>query len=149
MIELVVVIIILGILAATALPRFVDLSSSASVATVSSLAGSVREAAANWRMLCVVQGTSSCNSTSGVYTISNNGQSIQIWNGWPDAGDNIGYNEIDTAVQTGGFTVSIEAGQRTIWRLTSARDPLTCYVQYTEALTSGAEPIVATDTSGC
>ncbi len=44
LIELVVVIVILGILAATALPKFVDLGKDARVAAVNNLAGAVREA---------------------------------------------------------------------------------------------------------
>jgi MSHA pilin protein MshA len=148
LIELIVVIVILGILAATALPRFIDLSGSASTAAVDGMAGAVREAANQWRALCIVRGAA-CNPTSGAYIISNNGHSIQIWNGWPDAGDNIGGNEIDTAVLSSGFTVPIAAGRRTLWRLTKARDPSTCYVQYTEAIAPGDEAVVTTDTSGC
>lgn len=45
LIELVVVIVILGILAAAALPRFIDLSSDARVAAASGVAGAVSSAA--------------------------------------------------------------------------------------------------------
>jgi MSHA pilin protein MshA len=45
LIELVLVIVILGILAATALPRFVDLSVQARAAALSGLAGGIRSAA--------------------------------------------------------------------------------------------------------
>jgi prepilin-type N-terminal cleavage/methylation domain-containing protein len=46
LIELVVVIVILGILAATAIPRFIDLSDDASKAAVDGVAGAVSSAAA-------------------------------------------------------------------------------------------------------
>lgn len=46
LIELVVVIVILGILAATALPKFVDLSGEASQAAVDGVAGSISSASA-------------------------------------------------------------------------------------------------------
>ena len=46
LIELVLVIVILGILAATALPRFVDLSVQARAATLKGLAGNMRSAVA-------------------------------------------------------------------------------------------------------
>jgi MSHA pilin protein MshA len=45
LIELIMVIVILGILAATALPKFVNLSSDANVATAKGLLGSVAAAA--------------------------------------------------------------------------------------------------------
>jgi MSHA pilin protein MshA len=44
LIELVVVIVILGILAATALPKFIDLSGDASAAAAAGVAGSVSSA---------------------------------------------------------------------------------------------------------
>jgi MSHA pilin protein MshA len=44
MIELIVVIVILGILAATALPKFIDLSSDAKAAAISGLAGQAASA---------------------------------------------------------------------------------------------------------
>jgi prepilin-type N-terminal cleavage/methylation domain-containing protein len=46
LIELVVVIVILGILAATALPKFIDLSSDANTAAVQGVAGAISSAAA-------------------------------------------------------------------------------------------------------
>lgn len=46
LIELVVVIVILGILAVTALPRFIDLSSEAEQAAVDGVAGAVSSASA-------------------------------------------------------------------------------------------------------
>ena len=46
LIELVMVIVVLGILAAVALPKFVDLSNEASTATVKSFAGAISSASA-------------------------------------------------------------------------------------------------------
>jgi MSHA pilin protein MshA len=46
LIELIVVIVILGILAATALPRFIDVQGNARVAAVNGLAGGLRSAIA-------------------------------------------------------------------------------------------------------
>jgi MSHA pilin protein MshB len=48
-VELVVVIIILGILAATALPRFVDVSEDAHVSSVEAVAGSLESGAGLWK----------------------------------------------------------------------------------------------------
>ena len=46
LIELVVVIVILGILAATALPKFIDLSADANTAAVQGVAGAISSASA-------------------------------------------------------------------------------------------------------
>ena len=63
LIELVVVIVILGILAATALPKFVDLGSDARKAAVNNLEGSLRTAVRTGEAMCVLSPTT-CNSTS-------------------------------------------------------------------------------------
>jgi len=46
LIELIAVLVILGILAATAVPKFIDLSSEAQLAAVASIAGSLESASA-------------------------------------------------------------------------------------------------------
>ena len=58
MIELIVVIVILGILAATALPRFINVQSEARVASVNGLVGGLRSAAALARAAWLVAGSS-------------------------------------------------------------------------------------------
>jgi len=60
LIELVVVIVILGILAATALPKFVDLSTEADVAATKGVAGGISSAAA------INYGARKANSAKGV-----------------------------------------------------------------------------------
>lgn len=60
LIELVVVIVILGILAATAIPKFVDLSDDAAQAAVNGVAGAVSSAAS------INYAARKANSTKGV-----------------------------------------------------------------------------------
>lgn len=60
LIELVVVIVILGILAATALPKFVDLSTEADAAATKGVAGGISSAAA------INYGVRKANSAKGV-----------------------------------------------------------------------------------
>jgi MSHA pilin protein MshA len=57
LIELVVVIVILGLLAATALPKFVDLTSDARLASVQGVAGGLRSAAALAKAQVLVSGS--------------------------------------------------------------------------------------------
>lgn len=57
LIELIVVIVILGILAATALPKFVDLRTDAADAAVEGVAGALTSAAAINYSTCMARGT--------------------------------------------------------------------------------------------
>jgi MSHA pilin protein MshA len=79
LIELVVVVVILGILAATAVPKFFDLSSEASKASVQSSAGAISSAASiNYAKVkagttagtsgtvAVVSGTATCATLNGL-----------------------------------------------------------------------------------
>lgn len=95
LIELVVVIVILGILAATALPRFVNLQSDARAAALEGIAGAARSASAlvqakylavgstgagnldigNGTVVAVVSGGFPAASTAGIVTaLQNNAQ---------------------------------------------------------------------------
>ena len=64
LIELIVVIVLLGILAATALPKYVDLSSQAEAAGVKGVAGALSSAGAINYGACKAGGA--CVATSGV-----------------------------------------------------------------------------------
>ena len=72
LIELIVVIVILGILAATALPKFVDLSSNASTAAAQGVAGALASGAslnyaaslAGASATSVVSGTTGCDAAA-------------------------------------------------------------------------------------
>lgn len=71
LIELVVVIVILGLLAATALPRFIDLTGNARGASVSGVAGGMRSAAALAKAGWLIAG-------SGTTSITMDGQAVDV-----------------------------------------------------------------------
>jgi len=79
LIELVVVIVILGILAAFAVPRFMGLETQARVAAVKSMGGTLRSAAAMAHGVCMAQ---NCPNASTGITI--NGQAITFVNQYPN-----------------------------------------------------------------
>ena len=81
LIELVVVIVILGILAAVAVPKFIDMQSDARQASLDGLFGSVRSAMALSHAQALVDGVS--NQTG--QTITMEGTSITMDYGYPDA----------------------------------------------------------------
>ena len=77
LIELVVVIVILGILAAFALPRFARLDTSARVASARALEGSLRSGSALARSLWLSQGTNPANvNMEGVAVVMTAGMPV-------------------------------------------------------------------------
>jgi MSHA pilin protein MshA len=79
MVELIVVIVILGILAAVALPRFMGLEREARIASLKSMGGAMMSAAQMAHGLCMAQ---NC-PPGGSLTID--GQTVVLVNGYPNA----------------------------------------------------------------
>ena len=135
LIELVVVITILGILAAFAFPRFASLEVEARAATVDGLAGSVRAGNALAHSMDLVGAT-----------VVMEGNTILMVNGYP-SGAATGIE--DTLSDLTGFTASYAAGPPTV--TTFERDGGTatnCTVVFTAAAVGGS-PTITTDTSAC
>lgn len=139
LIELVIVIVILGILAAFAVPRFADTSTDARKSTVKGLEGSVRSAAA------LAHATSLAQSKAAGDSISMEGATIAMANFYPtESSSGIGATLADTA----GFTPELSGG---IFRFKKdgATDPTNCAVTYDEAASTSSPPTIAAITSGC
>lgn len=92
LIELIMVIVILGILSAFALPRFADLSSDAERAAIEGALGSVKSASAIAHAAALAGG-----QTGATGTVSLEGQTIALVHGYP--GGTLDANRADT---TGG-----------------------------------------------
>ena len=131
--EVVVVITILGILAAFAFPRFASLESEVRQATVNALGGSIRDATARARSQALARGSPA--------TITMEGQSITMLNGYPDEAS------IDDALQDfTGFQYNNASIAR--FRKLDAPAPNTCMVTYADAVV-GAPPVITVLTGGC
>lgn len=75
LIELVVVIVILGILAATAIPKFVDLSTDADTAVISATKGAIDSAAT----MCMAKNKGACDGdTILTYLSSGSGVTVTV-----------------------------------------------------------------------
>ncbi|RTL57863.1 MAG: prepilin-type N-terminal cleavage/methylation domain-containing protein [Rhodocyclaceae bacterium] len=91
LIELIIVITIIAILAAVALPRFIDAQKDARTAKANAIFGSIRSAAALAKSRCeldsaAVSGTiaSPCAPKSATSTVLMDGQSVAMVYGYPD-----------------------------------------------------------------
>ena len=138
LIELVVVITILGILAAFAVPRFASLEGQARLAATQALAGSVRSGASLAHALWLAQG----NPASVAVTME--GAAITISNGYPD-----GPTIDDTLVEYAGFLLTAAGADAVFTKSTPAGVAIpNCFVTYTPAPANGAPQVVST-VNGC
>ena len=145
LIELVVVITILGILAAFAVPKFITLDKQARAATIEGLAGSVRSAAALARGMAMASGSTA--------SVTMEGSTVALVNSYPDSSN----SGIEIAINsnngvTGDFTFTAGAtaatGPATRTR-NGAPTPASCVVNYTPPASAGAAPLITTVTTGC
>jgi MSHA pilin protein MshA len=136
LIELVVVIVILGVLAAFAVPRFMGLEVQARVSTVNGLAGAVRSA------VSLAHATQLASGLGPNAAITVNGTAVAMSNGYPTVASLPSVLE-----DTTGFTYT--AG---VFGKDGAGTPATCSVTYTAATLTGTvvtSPVVAVATGGC
>lgn len=146
LIELVVVIVILAIIGGLTLPRYFNLGQEARVAAVQQMAGALSTASAQLRAKCGL--TQGCPMASGGHSLSYNGLSFAMLNGYVDAGDSSGDAEIDQAIDHRGFTLVLSASKHTFTK-DAAPVPANCSATYTEAVAPGDAATVTTVTSGC
>ena len=133
LIEIVVVILVLGILAAFAFPRFASMDAEARKTAVEALGRGVRDATARARSQALARG--------GPATITMEGQTITMLNGYPNEAS------IDNALQDyTGFQYNDAAVAR--FRRLDAPAPNTCMVTYDDAV-AGSPPVISVLTTGC
>lgn len=141
LIELIMVIVILGILAAFALPRFANLGSDAREASLNGALGAVRSAAAIAHAQALAQ-----NDTDD---ISLEGQNVTMINRYPTAnlaGIGVAAQLSNEFVLTGGGTAANSVLNISV---VGAANAATCAFTYTAAAANAAPAIVLVDTAGC
>jgi MSHA pilin protein MshA len=144
LVELVIVILILGILSAVAVPRFLNLGVDARKAKAEALFGSVRAASQ------VVRAASLVNSQTGATgSVTLDGATINTVYGYPAA------TSADGVVSAAGIdatadhvTVAVNAGVLTI-QMNGATTAANCQISYTAAASANATPTISLVTNGC
>ena len=116
LIELIIVIVILGILAATALPKFANLRDDAKLAEMNGLRGSMDSAAMIAHGVVLVKNL----TTSGIVSISMAGNTVDMLNGYPQA------NNL-------GILAALDSSAGYTFQTSGIGSSDTCYVPYTAA----------------
>lgn len=135
LIELIVVIVILGILAATALPKFVNLSGDARLASVQAAKGSLAATSAMVHGKFLVAGGT---------TVAVEGTTVNITNGYPTA---------DTAVtdaaglSSNDYTIDTATSGQVTVSPKNVGDKTKCNVLYKSAAANNVPAITVTGTS--
>ena len=139
LIELVVVITILGILAAFAFPRFAALEVEARIAATEGLGGSIRAAAALAHGMSLVQG--------GPVSVDMEGVTITMADGYPAA---LALGITAALQDITGFGTPVYGALPDIATYnTDGGTAGSCTVVYAEPLAAGDAPIITVDVTAC
>ncbi|BCK61349.1 MSHA biogenesis protein MshA [Aeromonas hydrophila] len=145
LIELVIVIIILGILAVTAAPKFLNLQDDARTSTLKGVAGSLNSAGAMVYSKSVLKGK---DKESTAYTLDlGNGKTVSTLFGYPVATSaalstvvELNSAEWAFAAPTGSNPAAIKIFPNGV-----STTSTTCFVTYTEATSTSVPTAVTTD----
>jgi len=159
LVELVIVILILGILSAVALPRFVNLGSDARRAKAEAIYGAARSGAQIVRATAVVRGATGAGPGGGAASqVVMEGATVQTNHGYPEAtaagiisaaglDTTVGPNNRDKITWTGGGG---GAGSTITITMNGATTPATCGFTYTSPAAPNAAPTFGLlQTAGC
>lgn len=166
LIELIIVLVVLAILSAVALPRMMDMGPAARTASIKTLAGSVKSSLGLFTAQAMGVGLGTPGATADLtFVTMEDGTQVRLWNGYPDRWcDGIGATQQGMTTPSGGCylsTAAVTHGSYTFygngnsaipsgdagWRIESAPTPMQCSVQYTYA--GSGVPVVKTNTTGC
>ena len=133
LIELVVVIVILGVLAAFAVPRFMGLEAQARISAVTSLAGSIKSAAA------LAHSTQIASGLGPAASITVNNVTVAMANGYPTRAS------LPLVLEdTTGFTYTAATG---LYTKDGATTPASCSATYNPPTNAGDSITVTITTS--
>lgn len=143
LVELVIVLVILGVLAAAAIPQFTGIAASARIAKLNAALGALRTAAEVARLKQVIDGAGPNAS------VIMGGDTVAMQNAYPAA--------TATGIPVAG---GVRAPDYIITKLAlpppllhilvpGAPDEGNCRIRYQQAAAVGAQPVFTLETSGC
>ena len=144
LIELIMVIVILGILAAFAIPKFANLGADARRSTMQGVEGAMKSASAISHAAWLANGTNPASVTL-------EGASVAMFNGYPSpAGIVVAANITGGAAATdaGDFIVHTNATATTV-RAKGATNPASCQVVYTRSAAANTAPVITSTLTNC
>lgn len=156
LIELVIVIVILGVLSVTALPKFIDLRSEAIISTSENLIRAINSASTLVYSKSVIQGVE--KSPTAVVTV--NGEAIDVVYGYPaairsgisavldfDEGD-WANNQRDSEWHSRASTFP---GAWIYWQGSFEEDAgsLRCYIRYRQSVAANKRPVINFELREC
>ena len=136
MIELIIVIVILGILAAVAIPRYFDFTARARAGAINGIGGSVSSASAIVHAAALANGQTPATAAG---TISMEGTSVST--AFSYATSNTGGIEVAAQAPTTSNITLVQTTTTATWTATGAATAATCRVLYTAATSSGAATV--------
>jgi MSHA pilin protein MshA len=143
LIELIVVIVILGILAATALPKFMGIQSGSRISILQGARGAVASA------MNIAYATQSSQGLASNVGITLDGVSIAMVNGYPASATPVLSGIYTAAGLSADYSAVSPSATSVTITVANAPTPNSCAFSYTAA-TSTSPPIVgAVITSGC
>jgi MSHA pilin protein MshA len=147
LIELIIVIVILGILAVTAAPKFMNMQGDARAATVNAMKGSVQSAANIVLSKSVIKGVDKLTTNQNVvYDAA--GNYVQTYYGYPTATDAGIKSVLDLDTASWSTSGGNATDQTAYYIYPAGTTSTTCGVVYKNA-TATAAPTITVTTSGC
>lgn len=167
LIELIIVVIILGILAVTAAPRFLDLTDEARTSTMQGIYGAVKSTTQISRAALLLNERQTVQLEGVTVQFVDNDASPAVSelaaNGYPHAEEVCalaGLSQIDGTAAAGQVGVSnaedagdsiscTVTGTTLVISDTAAPTPANCTVTYVEAASANSAPAITINTAGC
>lgn len=154
LIELVAVIVLLGILAVTALPRFINLQSDARQSVLEGLRAAMQGAGTQIYAKSLLAGNEGIIGAAGATVNANNGI-VEVRGGYPKAVADTGGQTIIDLIQydIAVFTSQVQGGQTVHLGYDQDGDGNVtdddCHVTYREAIAADPQPLISIVNTGC